>query len=157
IDGRPTTMTLDQIPADAIESVEIITNPSAKFDASGGTAGILNVILKKNRKAGYNGNIRAGIDSRGKLNLGGDINIKQGKVNFFASLFFHQRKGKSIGTTYRENRYADKNQNTILNQESNTVNPGQFIFGRFGFDYLMDNRNTLTLSMALPNGSFNSN
>jgi len=156
VDGRPTTMTLDQIPADAIESVEIITNPSAKFDASGGTAGILNVILKKNRKAGYNGNLRAGIDSRGKLNLGGDINIKQGKVNFFASLFFNQRKGKSIGTTYRENRYADKNQNTILNQESNTINPGQFVFGRFGFDYLMDNRNTLTLSMALPDGSFNS-
>ncbi len=157
VDGRPTTMTLDQIPADAIESVEIITNPSAKFDASGGTAGILNVILKKNRKAGYNGNIRAGIDSRARMNLGGDINIKQGKVNFFAGVFFNQRKSKSIGSTYRENKYADKNQNTILNQESNTSNPGQFVFGRFGIDYLMDNRNTLTLSMALPNGNFNSN
>ena len=43
VDGRPTNLTLDQIPADAIESVEIITNPSAKYDASGGTAGILNV------------------------------------------------------------------------------------------------------------------
>ena len=50
IDGRPTTLTLDQIPADEIESVEIITNPSAKFDASGGGSGILNIILKKNRK-----------------------------------------------------------------------------------------------------------
>src|SRR6476646_10865681 len=47
VDGRPTNLTLDQIPADAIESVEIITNPSAKFDASGGTAGILNIVLKK--------------------------------------------------------------------------------------------------------------
>jgi len=52
IDGRPTTLTLDQIPADAIESVEMITNPSAKYDASGGMAGILNIVLKKNRKAG---------------------------------------------------------------------------------------------------------
>src|SRR5436189_4282600 len=57
IDGRPTTLTLEQIPADEIASVEIITNPSAKFDASGGGAGILNIVLKKNRKAGYNGNI----------------------------------------------------------------------------------------------------
>jgi len=79
VDGRPTTMTLEQIPADAIATVEIITNPSAKFDASGGGAGILNIVLKKNRKAGYNGNLRAGIDSRGKPSMGGDINLKSGK------------------------------------------------------------------------------
>lgn len=154
IDGRPTTMTLDQLPADAIESVEIITNPSAKFDASGGTAGILNVILKKNRKAGYNGNIRAGIDSRARVNLGGDINIKQGKVNFFASLNFNQRKSISEGNTYRENLYTDKSENTILNQFSNSTNRGQFIFARVGFDYFLDNRNTLTVSMASPHGQF---
>ena len=87
VDGRPTTMTLDQIPADAISTVEIITNPSAKFDASGGGAGILNIVLKKNRKAGYNGNVRASIDSRGKPGLGGDFNLKQGKVNFFEPLY----------------------------------------------------------------------
>lgn len=155
VDGRPTTFTLDQIPADQIESVEIITNPSAKFDASGGTAGILNVVLKKNRKAGYNGSIRGGIDSRGKINLGGDINIKQGKFNFFAGVNLFQRKSLSDGYTYRENLYGNKLQNTILNQSSNSTHNGQFIFGRIGFDYLMDNRNTLTLSMAMPNGQFN--
>ena len=52
VDGRPTTLSLDQIPADIIESVEVITNPSAKFDASGGTAGILNIVLKKNKRIG---------------------------------------------------------------------------------------------------------
>ena len=50
IDGRPTTLTLDQIPADIIDKVEIVTNPSAKFDASGGNAGILNIVLKKTAK-----------------------------------------------------------------------------------------------------------
>jgi len=76
VDGRPTTLTLDQIPADQISSVEVITNPSAKFDASGGTAGILNIVLKKTRTVGYNGSIRAGIDQRGKYNFGGSINIR---------------------------------------------------------------------------------
>ena len=54
VDGLPTTLTLDEIPSDAIESVEVITNPSAKYDASGGGAGILNIVLKKNKKQGYN-------------------------------------------------------------------------------------------------------
>src|SRR5690606_1192852 len=90
VDGRPTTLTLEQIPSDAIESVEMITNPSAKFDASSGQGGILNIVLKKNRKVGYNGGVRAGIDSRGRLNAGGDINVRQGKVNVFASAFLNQ-------------------------------------------------------------------
>ncbi len=64
VDGRPTTLSLDQIPADAIESVEVITNPSAKYDASGGGAGVLNIVLKKNKKTGYNGNLRAGVDKK---------------------------------------------------------------------------------------------
>jgi hypothetical protein len=54
VDGRPTTLTLDQIPADAIQSIEMITNPSAKYDASGGQAGILKIVLKKNSQADYN-------------------------------------------------------------------------------------------------------
>jgi len=155
VDGRPTTLTLDQIPADQIATVEVITNPSAKFDASGGTAGILNIVLKKNRKAGYNGDVRAGIDMRGKINGGGDINIRQGKINFFANANYGQRRSISYGTT---DRYTFlQNPFTNLHQEDKTINNGYFAFGRAGFDYFLDNRNTFTLSGLLVHGHFKSN
>ncbi|HVU57032.1 MAG TPA: outer membrane beta-barrel protein [Puia sp.] len=152
VDGRPTTLTLDQIPADAIQSVEIITNPGAKYDASGGTSGILNIVLKKNRKAGYNGNVRAGIDQRGRFNLGGDLNVKQGKINVFANAHYAQRKSISTGTT---DRYTFFNQPyDSLHQYDNNINKGYFVFGRFGLDYLMDNRNTLSFSGNIVHGHF---
>ena len=95
VDGRPTTLTLDEIPADAIESVEVITNPSAKYDASGGGAGILNIILKKNRKQGYNGNLSAGIDSHGAANALAGFNIRQGKINVTANGLYNGMNGKT--------------------------------------------------------------
>lgn len=155
VDGRPTTLTLDQIPADAIQSVEVITNPSAKFDASGGTAGILNIVLKKNRKAGYNGNINTGIDQRGKINLGGSINIRQDKINAFASGMFNQRKSLGFGTTDRITLLNSPG--TQLFQDDHSSNNGYFAFFRGGFDYLIDNRNTLTLSGVFVNGNFKAN
>ncbi len=154
VDGRPTTLTLDQIPADDIQSVELITNPSAKYDASGGTAAILNVVMKKNRKAGYNGSVRAGIDSRGKPNFGGDINARQGKVNVFASANLNQRKSLSwsdINTAYKAS--GSYPANTIA-QDINSTNNGYFGFGRGGIDYFIDNRNTLTWSVNYMGGKF---
>ncbi len=152
VDGRPTTMTLEQIPADAIATVEIITNPSAKFDASGGGAGILNIVLKKNRKAGYNGSVRASLDSRARGGFGGDINIKSGKINFFSNAQVGFRKTISTVNTDR----TDYLQDAIvkLRQDNGPVGRGVFGFGRMGFDYLIDNRNTLTIAGNLSKGQF---
>ncbi|MBC7829787.1 MAG: TonB-dependent receptor [Chitinophagaceae bacterium] len=153
VDGRPTTLSLDQIPADAIESVEVITNPSAKYDASGGGAGILNIVLKKNKKTGYNGNIRAGIDKRGALNGGFDFNARQNKVNFFGSINVNQMKGRTTGTTDRFN-FLDSPQ-TIVNQVNNNKTSGAFVFGRAGLDYFLTNRTTLSLAGFKVRGEFN--
>ena len=156
VDGRPTTMTMDQIPADIIDRVELITNPSAKYDASGGNAGILNIVLKKNKKTGYNGGIRTGVDSRGKINVGGDINLRQNKINLFLTGMYNQRKSISSSVTDRTD---------ILNsvpfshfyQTGNPVSNGYFAFLRGGFDYLVDNRNTITVAANYNRGQFKNN
>lgn len=152
VDGRVTTLTLDQIPADNIESVEIITNPSPKYDASGGTAGILNIILKKNKRVGYSGNVRANVDSRGRFGGGGDINVRQGKVNFFASANYSQRKSLSTGTTTRQT--LEETPNTFLTQVDRNNFNGNFSFLRGGFDFFINNRNTITVSGSYVKGKF---
>lgn len=152
VDGRPTTLSLDQIPADAIESVEVITNPSAKYDASGGGAGILNIVLKKNRKSGYNGNLRAGVDKRGALNGGGDFNMRQGKLNISASGMFNQNRGRTTGTTERLN-LLDVPQTSIFQNNYNRTKGG-FLFGKLGLDYFVTNRTTLSLAGIKVHGQF---
>jgi len=150
VDGRPTNLALEQIPADAIESVEIITNPSAKFDASGGTAGILNIVMKKNKRVGYSGSVRANMDTRARFGLGVDINIRQQKINVFASTNFNQRRSISNGITSRTTNLGSNSFYTYQKDES-TQN---FIFGflRGGFDYFIDNRNTITVNGTFARG-----
>ena len=155
VDGRPTTLTLDQIPADAIESVEVITNPSAKYDASGGGAGILNIVLKKNKKSGYNGNVRMGVDKRGAFNGGGDFSFRQNKLNFTAALNANQNKGQTTGTTERLN-LLDVPQTSVYQSNFNKTKGG-FLFGKFGIDYFITNRTTLSLTGIKVHGEFNPN
>lgn len=155
VDGRPSNLTLEQIPADAIASVELITNPSAKFDASGGTSGILNIVLKKEKKVGYNGSVRASIDSRAKVGLGGDINVRQEKLNVFANGMFNQRKSISNGTTERLNLYQTPD--TYMFQKDRSVQEGLFGFFRGGIDYFISNRNTLSVSGNIGRGAFKPN
>jgi outer membrane receptor protein involved in Fe transport len=154
VDGRPTTLTLDQIPADEIASVEIITNPSAKFDASGGGAGILNIVMKKNKKAGYNGNLNASIDSRLRPAVGGDINVKQNKINFFARGRLNYRKSISTNISDRVN-YLYNDTSSLFAQNNKPISKGNFAFLRGGFDYFIDNRNTITVGGMYVRGLFN--
>lgn len=152
VDGRPTTLSLDQIAADAIESVEVITNPSAKYDAGGGTAGIINIVLKKEKRRGYNGNVRAGLDTRGGFNGGGDLNARGDKTNLFASAMLNRMLGYSVGEAFRQNLTGDPRTN--LTQLTDGRMNGYFANARGGVDWFMDNRNTLTFSGSFTRGHF---
>lgn len=151
VDGRPTTLTIDQIPSDVIDKIEVITNPSAKYDASGGQSGIINIVMKQNKRIGYNGDLRAGIDKRGQLNFGGGINVRQGKVNVFANGNFNQRKSISYNSTDRYNLIGEPLTN-IFQKDTMTMK-NKFIYGNLGFDYFMNNRNTITLSGTYVHGN----
>jgi outer membrane receptor protein involved in Fe transport len=160
VDGMPSTLTIDQIPADEIDKIEVITNPSAKYDASAGSGGIINIIMKHNQALGYNGTVRAGVDQYGKLTGGLDLNIRQKKINVFANLFYKGIEHRMYGT---ETKYADtinKNGNLppYLNINQNDINSmtGHFAFARGGFDYFINNRNTLTVTGTYGTGNFTS-
>ncbi|MCC7245827.1 MAG: carboxypeptidase-like regulatory domain-containing protein, partial [Saprospiraceae bacterium] len=154
IDGRPTPLSLDQIPADAIENVEVITNPSARFDAGGGQSGIVNIVLKKERKIGYNGSVRTGVDMRGRFNLGGDINAREGKMNVFLGGNYNQRRNLSTGQTDRYNLINGVTDNRVL-QNNESENNGFFGSGRAGIDWFINNRNTLTIGGNIHGGTWN--
>ncbi len=152
VDGRPTTLTLEQIPADAIESVEVITSPSAKYDASGGGAGILNIVLKKNKKQGYNGSVRTGVDSYVGVNGGIDLNLRQEKFNISASFNGNMISDKNTGTTNRLNLTTVPQ--TQLYQVNNGTTQGSIHFSRLGVDYFLSNRSTLSVTGFMVNASF---
>ena len=155
IDNRPTTLTMDQIPADIIDRVEIITNPSAKYDATGGNAGILNIVLKKNKKNGYNGGLRSGLDMRGKVTGGGDLNVRSQKLNF--SLNANVNGRKSISESVNERTILGALIPTKVSTKNNSTGNGSFNFYRAGVDYFPDNRNTFSLYGNIMKGSMGSN
>jgi outer membrane receptor protein involved in Fe transport len=152
VDGRPTILTLEQIPADDIERVELITNPSSKFDAAS-SGGIINVILKKNRKLGLNGIVSAGVGTPDIWNGNLNLNLRKGKFNFFASGNYNQSGGTAKGETFRQNK-VDGVRQDYFNQQSVNDRFRKFTSVRFGMDYFMDNRNTISLSQNFVNGHF---
>lgn len=155
VDGRPTILTLDQIPADNIEKVELITNPSAQFDASS-NAGIINVVLKKNRRVGLNGTASVSGGSPDILAGNLNLNLRQGKLNFFVSGNYNQSGARADGKTFRQNKSNGIIDN-YFNQFSWNDRMREFKSVRFGFDYYLNNRNTLTLSQNFVDGDFTNN
>ncbi|MBK8499242.1 MAG: outer membrane beta-barrel protein [Flavobacteriales bacterium] len=147
VDGRPSSLTLEQIPAEEIERVEVITNPSVAFDANS-TGGILNVVLKKNTKPGYNGQVQAGVGTNDRYQGGANLNMKEGRWGFNLSGNYNTGGNATNGGTDRVDRSSGITtgyfaQNT--DSRSTRVMRG----GRFGADWQMSNRNLLSLSMNL--------
>lgn len=157
VDGRPSNLTLQQIPADQIDRVEIITNPSVKFDANA-TGGILNIIMKKNLKPGYNGMAMAYVGTGDRYGGMMNLNVKEGKWNFSGMYSYNQQMNRTKGFTNRTQLDTAKNKTVTgyFNQENNTNFQNVFNFGRVGIDYNINIRNMITLSGMVVSGKIKS-
>ncbi|MEO7213827.1 TonB-dependent receptor [Mucilaginibacter sp.] len=145
INGRRSGLTqsnaLDQIAADQIERVEVITNPSSRYDASG-SAGIINIILKKNKKSGFNGQVRLVGGSPNDSRINPSINYKSDKINLFST--FGIRSSDYVGL-YTTNQSAINNGKTaLLNQvqNENRHDDGKLLY--IGADYFINEHQTVT-------------
>src|SRR4030095_3546138 len=98
-----------------------------------------------------NGTLRAGIDKRGGYNTGGNINIKEGKINFFGGVNLNHRKTISPGTTDRLTFISSPEYQ--LHQSDSNISNSHSCFARAGIDYFMDNRNTFSISGTIVHGS----
>jgi outer membrane receptor protein involved in Fe transport len=167
VDGKQTAMTgfgnqtgLDNIPASAIERIEVINNPSAKFDANG-NAGIINIIYKKNKKEGFNGKIglnsgfgslwerKANLPSirpqyqlTPKINPTISLNYRKNKVNaFFQGDYLYTEtlnKNEFVTRTY--------NDGTVINQQTKRNRDTHFTTIKAGLDWNYNDNNTVTVS-----------
>ena len=145
INGRQSGLTqgnaLDQIAADQIERIEVITNPSSRYDAAG-SAGIINIILKKNKKSGFSGQVRLVAGSPNDSRLNPSINYKSDKVNIFSN--FSIRSSDYVGL-YTTNQYSINNSvPTLMNrvQNENRHDDGKLLY--IGADYFINEHQTIT-------------
>lgn len=118
---------LDMMPAGDIKQVEVITNPSARYSPEG-TAGIINIILKDDRKPGYYGSVKVGADTDGGYQASGNINYSSSKVDAYANLNYRNREFKGGGITSRLNT----TDNSFLDQTNDSKRQHNNWFGRFG-------------------------
>ncbi len=152
IDNRPTTLTLQQIPSDQIERIEVITNPSVKYDAAT-TGGILNIILKKNNKPGYNGMVMVSAGTGNRYMGMANLNVKEGAFNFFGIYTFNYGAYAVNGYTGRTNTVPSFGVSSFEQWNTTEMN-NLFHFARGGFDYNINNRNLITLAGNFISGNF---
>ncbi|MCQ2264356.1 MAG: TonB-dependent receptor, partial [Bacteroidales bacterium] len=156
VDGKPTNLTLDQIPANLIQSIEVITNPSARLEPDG-ESGILNVVLKKRKESGFNGmvSLRGSMELfRNKPRLGSysgslSLNYSYDKINVFLNYDLRGHNHFNGGTTDRQSWFGEDT--TRLFQQNYGKFGGYNHNLRTGLDWSINDKNTLSFTFSYNN------
>jgi outer membrane receptor protein involved in Fe transport len=141
--GNDPTNSLQQISANSIDRIEVIDNPSAKYDPEG-ESGIINIIMKKTEESGYNTSITLNSGTGDKYNPSLNFNYKNKSFNLYGSYSYRLFNMFGNNNSYRTNLfgdspfYFDQNSSQSFKMLGNMAN--------FGIDYFLDNKNTLSLS-----------
>ncbi len=148
INGKPSVMTqnngLEQIPAESIERVEVITNPSAQYDAQG-TSGIINIILKKNKVNGFGSSITATTGVPNNNSVGVNMNYKKEKFNLFTDIRYGRISILGNDKLFRTN-YENNQASSYIDQKTDRKRHVNRFNLYFGSDYYINQNNTLTAS-----------
>ncbi|QBA65501.1 TonB-dependent receptor domain-containing protein [Muriicola soli] len=150
INGRPSALAgfgstdaLQQLPADAIEKVEVITSPSARYDAEG-TAGILNIVLKKEKTRGFNGTINTVIGYPDRFNFTPNLNFRTDNYNFFTTLGYSYSTPPGNGffdNTYSEGSFDRITEDRDIDRKNSGFN------ANVGLEYFLTDQSSLTASV----------
>ena len=144
IAGFGSTDALRQLPAEAIERVEVITSPSARYDAEG-TAGILNIILRKEKTLGLNGSVQANLGVPLSSGLTGNINLRTDKFNIFNTTGIRYRE--SPGNAFFETQYLNANaSNPLVVEERDYDRLNRGFNTNLGIEYYLTEKSSLTAS-----------
>lgn len=148
INGKPSVLTanngLEQIPSETIEKIEVITNPSSKYDSQG-TAGIINIILKKNKVNGFSNSIQVTTGVPSNHAFGYNVSYKTSKINLFSDLRYSYLDLIGKESSLRTNYKADIPDSYLASTVSRIRNRNTFNI-YLGGDYYFNDKNTLTLS-----------
>ncbi len=142
IDGKPTNISaaqlLKQIPSSSIKSIELITNPSAKYNPEG-MSGIINIILRKNSNLGFNASLNSGFNQgkNGRLNTSLNMNYKVGKFNFFTNYGLNLGNSNNYGNINRTDNNSIQKFNFNNNSKSNLI--------KLGVDFYLNDKNTISV------------
>ncbi len=147
--GLNSTDALRQLPAESIQKVEVITSPSARYEAEG-TAGILNIILRRSKLQGLNGSVTANVGHPDAAGVSGNINYRTGDVNFFSTTSY--RYNERLGLWYNDVKYNDIN-TPDLDEKRDWVNTNKGITTNTGVEWYINDSASLTTSVVYSDNS----
>ena len=157
VDGKPSALTgasrsamLAQIPGSSIKSIEVITNPSARYDPDG-MSGIINIVTKKNKKAGINGGVTLGVGTRNKYNGAANLNYRNRKFNAYTNFSYRNedRFRRSNSFTYTPADTVSPYIDQVKDGTRQRIN----YMGQAGIDFYLTERTTIGFSANLNAGS----